>query len=407
MPDYDKLFQKIQHAQEMLRGIVKRTPLERSNLFSSLAGGDIYLKLENLQKTGSFKVRGAVYAISQLSPSQKAAGVVAASAGNHAQGVAFAATQLGIRSTIVMPSYSPIAKIQATRGYGARVILHGETFDDALERARVIAIESGATFIHPFDDEDVIAGQGTIGLEIAEELPDIDCVVVPVGGGGLISGIAVALKHLRPEVKVYGVEAAGAPSLKESLMVGHPAGVTSVDTICDGIAVKKPGPFTFAIAQDMIDDVVTVEDLEVTRTVFMLLERTKTVAEPAGCVALSAIQHGHIDVRGKKTVAVISGGNIDMSLMAKIVEKELVRMGRSVHLRGTVMDRVGSLNRVLSIIAQSGINVLDIRHDRVDPQIPPNRTQVFLSLEMPDADTLQRLLTQLEENNMHFEEYED
>ncbi len=407
MTDYGPLFEKIQHAHEVLKGIAKRTPLDRSSTFSRLAEADVYLKLENLQKTGSFKVRGAAYAISQLNDKQKAAGVIAASAGNHAQGVAFAATSLGIKSTIVMPAFSSVAKIQATKSYGADVVLHGSAFDDALAMAREIARETGATFVHPFNDEDVIAGQGTIGLEIIEDLPDVEVVTVPVGGGGLASGIAVAVKHLKPDVRIIGVEAASAAALKESFKAQKPVMIDGLDTMADGIAVKQPGDLTYRITHDLLDDVVTVEELEITRTLFLLLERAKIVVEPAGCVGLTALHFGKMDVRGRKCAAVLSGGNVDMSMMARIVEKELFRLGRSVHLRGVVLDRVGTLNRVLQIVAESGVNVIDIRHDRSDPGVAPNKAEILMVLEVPDGQALKQLLVALDEKGMHFEPYED
>ncbi|NWF95223.1 MAG: threonine ammonia-lyase [Candidatus Thorarchaeota archaeon] len=401
------MYRRIQHAREVLKGIAKRTPVDRSGAFSEITGGEVFLKLENMQRTGSFKVRGATYAISQLTQKQKSAGVIAASAGNHAQGVALAASKLGIACTIVMPVISPIAKIQATKSYGANVILHGVSFDDALAEATEIAKKTGATFIHPFNDLNVIAGQGTIGLEILDEVPNVQVVAVPVGGGGLSTGIAIAIKHERPDVCVFGVEAASAPSMLASLREGRPLMVGDIDTICDGIAVKKPGPLTLEIAKDRLDGVVTVEELEVSRTLFLLLERSKIVVEPAGCVGLTAMQFGKVDVRGKVAVAVLSGGNIDMSMMSKIVDKELVRLGRCVRLRGSILDRVGSLNKVLTVVAESGVSVIDIRHDRSDPFIPPNRAELLMSVEVPDRSALQRLLNTLDEHGMHFEVYED
>ncbi|MHA2015052.1 MAG: threonine ammonia-lyase [Candidatus Thorarchaeota archaeon] len=407
MVDYERLFEKIQHARDVLRNIARVTPLDRSTTFSRMTGGEIYLKLENLQKTGSFKVRGAAYAMSQLSDEEKRAGVIAASAGNHAQGVAYAATRLGIKSTIVMPVFSPVAKIHATRGYGANVVLHGTVFDEALAKAKEIAQETGATFIHPFNNEDVIAGQGTIGLEIMEALPDVDVIAVPVGGGGLVSGIAIAAKHIRPEVEVYGVEAASAAAMRESLAAGHLVKAERLDTICDGIAVKQPGELTFEIAKDLLSGVVTLEELEVTRTLFLLLERAKSVVEPAGAVGLCAFQYGKIDVEGKKAVAVLSGGNIDMSLMGRVVAKELFRLGRSVRLRGTILDRVGVLNRIIGVVSASGVNVIEIIHDRADPDIAPNKAELTMVLEIPEQSALDTLLDTLREHGFQFEVYED
>ena len=367
----------------------------------------MYLKLENLQKTGSFKVRGAAYAMSRLSERQRKAGVIAASAGNHAQGVAYAASRLGVAATIVMPSFSPVAKVQATRGYGAEVILYGTTFDDALAKALEISKTSGETFMHPFNDENVIAGQGTIGLEILDSLPDVDIVAVPVGGGGLSAGIAIAMKELQPHVEIYGVEATTASSMKTSLEAGKVVGVDNLDTICDGIAVKKVGDLTYPIARELLSGVVTVEELQVTRTLFHLLERAKIVVEPAGCVGLSAFEHQVIDVHDKKAVAVLSGGNIDMSFMARMVEKELFRLHHLVRVRGHIFDRVGSLNKVLDVVTESGVNIIEIQHDRYDPDIPPNRAEILMILEVPDESALNRLLDLLEKKGLHFELFED
>jgi len=345
--------------------------------------------------------------MSQLSDDEKKAGVIAASAGNHAQGVAYAATRLGIKSTIVMPIFSPIAKIQATEGYGAKVVLHGNTFDDALAHALETSKNTGASFLHPFDNEDVIAGQGTIGLEILDELPDLDTIAIPVGGGGLSTGIAIAIKHHRPDVEIYGVEAASAASMRESLDKGKLQKVEGLDTICDGIAVKQVGQKTFQIAKDLFTDSVTVDELQVTRTLFMLLERAKIVVEPAGCVGLAAFQHGVINIADKKAVAVLSGGNINMSLMSRIIDKELYRLGRQVRLRGTILDRVGSLNQVISLVSQSGVSVLQIEHDRSDPDIAPNKAELEMVLEVPDDEALNELFKLLRSNDLHFEIYED
>ncbi|MHA2379302.1 MAG: threonine ammonia-lyase [Candidatus Thorarchaeota archaeon] len=407
MRKYKALFEKTLDAREVLKGIKHVTRLDYSTTFSRMSGGDVYLKLENLQKTGSFKVRGAAYAISQLEDDEKKAGVIAASAGNHAQGVAYAATRLGIDSTIVMPVFSPVAKIQATQGYGANVVLHGTTFDDALAQALETAKETGATFLHPFNDENVIAGQGTIGLEILEELPNVDSIAIPLGGGGLASGVSVAVKHEKPEVEVYGVEAASAASMKASFEKGKLVKIEGLDTVCDGIAVKMPGKLTYRIAKDLLTDVVTVEELQVTRTLFHLLERAKIVVEPAGCVGLSAYQHGLIDIKGKNAVALLSGGNVDMSFLSRVVEKELFRLGRSVRVRGTILDRVGSMNRVLEIVAASGVSVVEIDQDRFDPDIAPNRAELKMVLEVPDESAVERMISMFKKAGLHFEVYED
>ncbi len=407
MSMYSDIYSKILDAREVLRDIKHVTRLDRTSTFSKLTGGQIYLKLENLQKTGSFKVRGAAFAMSQLTEKEKKAGVIAASAGNHAQGVAYAATRLGIKSTIVMPVFSPVAKIQATQSYGANVILHGNVFDDALGHARETAEKTGATFLHPFNNEDVIAGQGTIGLEILDECPDVDVIAVPVGGGGLISGIAIAVKEQRPEVKIYGVEAESAASMQASFEAGKIVNVEGLDTACDGIAVKRPGKITYRIAKDLVNGVVTVEELEVTRTLFLLLERAKIVVEPAGCVALTAYQYGKIDIKGKNAVAILSGGNIDMSFMSRVVEKELFRLGRSVRVRGSILDRIGSMNKVLEIVAESGVSIIEINQDRFDPDLPPNRAELEMILEVPDEKAVTKMLKLLAKEGLDFAIYED
>lgn len=407
MTRYTHIFKKIQEAQDVLKDIARVTPLDRSTTFSKITGGDVYLKLENLQKTGSFKVRGAAFAMSKLTPKQRKAGVIAASAGNHAQGIAYAASRLGIAATIVMPSFSPVAKVQATRGYGAEVILYGSAFDDALAKAMEISKTTGATFMHPFNDENVIAGQGTVGLEILNELPNVDVVAVPIGGGGLSAGIAIAMKELKPDVEIYGVEAATASSMRASIEAGEVVGVENLDTICDGIAVKKVGDLTYPIAKELLSGVVTVEDPQVTRTLFHLLERAKLVVEPAGCVGLSAFEHGIIDIHGKKAVAVLSGGNIDMSFMARMVEKELFSLHHLVRVRGQIFDRVGSLNKVLDVVTESGVNIIEIQHDRYDPDIPPNRAEILMILEVPEESALERLFDLLEKKGMHFEVFEE
>jgi threonine dehydratase len=306
-----------------------------------------------------------------------------------------------------MPSFSPVAKIQATESYGANVVLFGNAFDDALAQAYELAETSGATFLHPFNDENIIAGQGTIGLEILEELPDVEVIAIPVGGGGLASGIAIAIKHLKPEVAIYGVEAESAASMQASFEAGDVVGVDGLDTVCDGIAVKKPGDLTYNIAKNLLTKVVTVDELEVTRTLFLLLERAKIVVEPAGCVGLTAFQVGKIEIKQKNAVAVLSGGNIDMSFMARVIEKELFRLGRSVRVRGIILDRVGSLNKVLDIVADVGVSIIQIQQDRSDPDIAPNKTELTMILEVPDESVLKRLLMMLGLSGLDFTLVED
>jgi len=400
----DEILRNIRDARRVLAPIIHRTPLDHSLTFSRMTGGDIYLKLENLQKTGAFKVRGAYYALWKKRQRGKFDICVAASSGNHAQGVAFAASQLGIKSVIVMPEYTSVAKVQATRGYGAEVVLHGRTYDDAYEKAVQLAEEINAVFIHPFDDKHVIAGQGTIGTEIEEDLPDVEIVVVPVGGGGLISGIAVALKHLKPKIKIYGVQAKGAAAMVESFRKGRRIEIEKVDTIADGIAVKKPGELTFRIIEEYVDDVIAVDDNEIIRAMFLLLERSKSLAEPAGAVGMAAVLSGKIDVEGKKTAIVVSGGNVDMALLSHIIQKALVVEGREVRLRGVLPDRPIFLKEVLEVVSTMRVNIVSISHDRANPVLPPGKAEVELTLETPPGFDIGQLLEELKNKGFEFKE---
>lgn len=400
----DEILRNIRDARRVLAPIIHRTPLDHSLTFSRMTGGDIYLKLENLQKTGAFKVRGAYYALWKKRQRGKFDICVAASSGNHAQGVAFAASQLGIKSVIVMPEYTSVAKVQATRGYGAEVVLHGRTYDDAYEKAVQLAEEINAVFIHPFDDKHVIAGQGTIGTEIEEDLPDVEVVVVPVGGGGLISGIAVALKHLKPKIKIYGVQAKGAAAMVKSFRKGRRTEIEKVDTIADGIAVKKPGELTFRIIEEYVDDVIAVDDNEIIRAMFLLLERSKSLAEPAGAVGMAAVLSGKIDVEGKKTAIVVSGGNVDMALLSHIIQKALVVEGREVRLRGVLPDRPIFLKEVLEVVSTMRVNIVSISHDRANPVLPPGKAEVELTLETPPGFDIGQLLEELKNKGFEFKE---
>ncbi|HOP14579.1 MAG TPA: threonine ammonia-lyase, partial [Lentimicrobium sp.] len=301
-------FSDIINAQSTLSKVVKQTPLERSKSFSAMSGADVYLKLENFQTTGSFKVRGAYYKISNLTKEESAKGVLCASAGNHAQGVAYAATKLGVKSTVFMPVFAPPLKVIATRSYGAEVVLTGDTFDDAFNAALEFQQKTGATFVHPFNDPHIIAGQGTVGLEIFEQLREVDDVLVPIGGGGLIAGIAIALKQLNPGIRIIGVEADGAQSMKVSIEKGEPTALTSVNTIADGIAVKSPGNLTFEAASKLVDEFVVVNDAEMARTAYLLLQRAKILTEPSGVAAMAAILYQKTNLKGRKVVPVISGG---------------------------------------------------------------------------------------------------
>lgn len=386
---------EVQAARERLAKVVHKTELTYSRTFSELAGNEVYLKNENLQKTGSFKIRGAFNKIASLTDEEKQCGVIASSAGNHAQGVALGATLYGIPSTVVMPAGAPLAKVMATRGYGAEVVLHGAAYDDAYAKAVEIQKKTGATFVHPFNDPQVVAGQGTIGLEVLADLPDLDAIVVPIGGGGLISGIAVAVKETKPDVKVIGVQAAGAPSMLASQRAGHITTLSSVATIADGIAVKTPGELTFATVQKYVDDIVTVEEDEIANAILMLLERAKVVAEGAGAAPVAAILQHKINLTGKKVAAVISGGNIDVNILARVIDRGLVKAGRKVQFRIVIPDRPGQLQRVLETIAGTQSNVVAVYHNRTKRHVAVGFAEVEFVLETQDkahADTLLSML---------------
>lgn len=396
------IFDDIKEAYSIVREVAHHTPLDRSNTFSRMTGGEVYLKLECLQRTGSFKIRGAYYAISKLKDRIKAKGCVAASAGNHAQGVAYAASSAGVKATIVMPEFSPAAKIQATLGYGAELVLHGRTYDEAVKKASELCEEKKSVFIHSFDDPRIIAGQGTIGLEMLEDMPELDVVVVPVGGGGLISGVAIALKNTNPNVKIYGVQASGAPSMARSLKEGKIVELPTVDTIADGIAIKQPSDLTFNITKELIDDIVVVDDDEIAHAIFMLLERCKQVVEPAGAVGLAALLSGKINVKGKKVGAILSGGNIDMSLLARIIETSLYQESRFVKISGLLPDKPGMLRDVLTIVAKARANVITIEHDRINPHLSPGKAEVTITLEIPEMHYIDELMKMLKEAGYHF-----
>ncbi|MGI6605149.1 MAG: threonine ammonia-lyase [Firmicutes bacterium] len=385
----------IKAARERLAGAIHKTELTYSRTFSELSGNEIYLKNENLQKTGSFKIRGALNRIATLTEEEKRHGVIASSAGNHAQGVALGATLYGIPATVVMPAGAPLAKVMATRGYGAEVVLHGDAYDDAYIKAVQIQQATGATFLHPFNDPMVIAGQGTIGLELLEDLPELDAVVVPIGGGGLIAGIATALKELRPEIKVIGVEAAGAPSMLASQRAEQVTALNSVSTIADGIAVKRPGELTFAAVQRYVDDIVTVEEDEIANAILMLLERAKVIAEGAGAAPVAAILQHKLGLQGKKVAAVVSGGNIDVNILARVIDRGLVKAGRMVQFRLLIPDQPGQLQRILETIAGTQSNVVSVYHNRTKQHVAVGFAEVEFVLETQDkshADTLISIL---------------
>jgi threonine dehydratase len=373
---------RIKAAADGLRGVAHRTPVHRSDTFSEWAGCDVFLKFENQQKTGAFKIRGAYTKIQSLSDAERAAGVIAPSAGNHAQAVAWAARSAGVPAVVYMPHSASLAKIGATEGYGARVELTGDSVDDAVEAARAEAGRNGKTLVHPFDDDAVIAGQGTVGLEILEDVPDADVVVVPLGGGGLLSGIASAVKALRPEIRVIGVEAAGCAPYVASLEHGEIHPVRQTETIADGIAVKRPGEITFPIIRDLVDDVITVTDAEIGQTIVHLLERTKSVVEGAGAVGLAALLSGKITAR--RAVAVLSGGNIDTPLLMQVIRFGLSNQGRYLVIRTRLIDRPGALMKLLGVISDAHTNVLAVSHHRESVDVAVAETGIEVIMETRD-----------------------
>ncbi len=372
----------IKNAAQRLRPILHHTELDLSSTFSSMTGGSIYLKCENRQKTGSFKIRGASNKIASLVEQGQVQSVVASSAGNHAQGVAYAAKKFGIPATIVMPESAPIAKVQATEGYGAKVVLSGSCYDDAYTKAREICDSEGATFLHPYNDVDVIAGQGTLGIEILGDLPTVDLILVPAGGGGLLSGVAAAVKQLNPRVKVFGVQAEGANAIARSFREKRLITTETASTIADGIAVKAPGDITVDIINQYVDDVVTVSDREISSAILLLMERCKQIVEPAGATSLAAALGGKIDVEGKNVVCLLSGGNIDVSFIQNIIEQGLVARNRRLKFIAKLIDRPGSLVQLLNVLAQAGANVLTVQHDKLMLGLNPNETYVRIACEV-------------------------
>ena len=367
-------------ARKLLRGITSPTPMLHSAVLSGRLGGPVYLKCENLQRTGSFKVRGAYVRISRLTEAERRRGVVAASAGNHAQGVAFAAAKLDTRATVIMPEGAPLPKIEATRGYGAEVILGGESVDDAITAARAFAQEHGSVFIHPFDHADVVAGQGTLGLEILEECPEVRTITVPVGGGGLASGIAVAVSEADPAVRVVGVQAETVASLPASLAAGHPVGIELGATMADGIAVSKPGEICCDILAELEVPLVTVPEETLSRALLLCLERAKQLVEPAGAASVAALLD-HPETIETPAVAVLSGGNIDPLLLAKVLRHGLAAAGRYLIFRCQLPDRPGALATLLAEVAALGANVLDVSHERVAPRLLFDEAEVLLQVE--------------------------
>jgi threonine dehydratase len=387
----------IELAREVLAGVSIVTPMEESRWLSALAGGPVSLKCENLQRTGSFKARGAYVRISRLSAEERAHGVVAASAGNHAQGVALAAQLLGIRSTVFMPEGAPIPKEKATRAYGAEVVFHGRYLEDALAEAHAFAERTGAVLIHPFDHVDVVAGQGTAGLEILEQTPDVETVLVPTGGGGLLAGIAIAIKALRPGVRVIGVQAAGAAAYPGSLAHGAPVALSSMTTMADGIAVGRPGDITFAAVRDHVDEIITVSEDALARAVLATLERAKMLVEPAGAAAVAALLE-HPTAFRTPAVAVLSGGNIDPLLLGKVIRHGMAAAGRYLNLRVCIPDVPGGLAQLLTEVSAVGGNVLEVVHERISPTLHVDEVEVRLQLETRGEQHAQQVLARLAEH---------
>ena len=370
---------KVYQASYVLKDVIRKTPLTPSPKLSSKC--NLYLKTENLQVTGSFKVRGAGYMISQLTEEEKARGVIACSAGNHAQGVALASAKYGIKATICLPDGAPISKVEATKSYGAEVVMVPGVYDDAYNHALKLRDENGYTFVHPFDDENVIAGQATIGLEILKERNDIDAVVVPIGGGGLISGVAFAIKTLAPHVKVYGVQAAGAPSMYNSIKDGKIERLASVSTIADGIAVKEPGVNTFDYCSKFVDEIVTVTEDEISSAILAMIEQHKMIAEGAGAVAVAAVMFNKLPIENKNVVCVVSGGNIDVTILSRVIERGLLTSGRTCNLCIELMDKPGQLQLVSTIIANHGGNVISVHHERASEKMDINGCFLRIVLE--------------------------
>ncbi|KDE58358.1 threonine dehydratase [Halostagnicola sp. A56] len=386
----------ILEARPRVRETSRHTPCEYSHTFSAMTGAEIHLKLENQQRTGAFKIRGATNRIATLTQAEKDAGVVTASAGNHAQGVALAATRTGVDSKIVMPENAPIAKVKATKNYGASVVLHGVDYSEAAERAHEIEREEDRTYLHAFDDPDVMAGQGTIGLEILEDCPEVETVVVPIGGGGLISGIATAIKEQRPDVRVIGVQAEGASSAASSLEKGELVTLDSVDTVADGIATRSIGEQTFPIIQERVDEVVTVSDAQIATALVQLLERSKTLVEGAGAVPLAAVLFERFDYEDDEVIVpALCGGNIDMNMLSTVIVRGLVETGRYLKIRTVLEDRPGALEDLLDIFSAHRANIYGIQHDRTSRDISMSDTEVEIDLEMRGHDHVAEFLEDL------------
>lgn len=384
---YTRYFDEIVKIQDRIRQYIHETPLDYSKTFSNMSGAQVYLKLENFQKTGSFKVRGAFSKLTNLNHEEKKKGVIAVSAGNHAQGVAYAAKILGINATIVMPETAPISKYQATKSYGAQVLLYGKFLHESMRKAEEIIANEGKVLIHPYGDINVILGQGTLGLELLSHNPDV--VVVPIGGGGLISGVSIALKAKNPKIKVIGVQSSASPSLKVSKDLHRLVELEPSFSIADGILVKSPSDITFSVIEELVDDIVLVDDEEIANAIVYLLERNKTLVEGAGAASLAALLSGKVKVSfNDKVIPILSGGNIDLSVLSKIIDKMLFKNKRIVKVKVTVPDKPGYLNKVLSRVAQIRGNVIDVIHDRVSSDVKPGYTKIYVMFEVPSGEAL-------------------
>ena len=385
----------VQTALGRIRADIRVSPCPRSETFSAVTGNSIYLKMDNQQRTGAFKERGALNRILSLSSDERARGVIAASAGNHAQGVSYHAGRHGVRARIVMPLPTPLTKVSATRAYGAEVVLHGTNYDEAYENAMELSQQDSLVLIHAFDDESVIAGQGTLGLEILQQLPDIEVIVSPIGGGGLIGGVACAVKESRPSVKVYGVQPARIPSMKAAIAAGKPVTLDSAKTIADGIAVRRAGDYTLPLVQKYVDDIVTVEEEEIANAILLLLEREKTLAEGAGAAAIAAVLNRKIQLQNKRVAVLVCGGNIDVTLLSRIIERGLVKDGRLVRLRVHLPDYPGALHRLTGILADHRANIVETSYDRAYHGVNLGDTAIDITMETRGPQHITELISAL------------
>lgn len=395
LPPQSVTFADIWQANQYISPFIEHTPLIRSRIFSTLTGADIHLKFEQMQRGGSFKVRGAIYKLSRLTEEQRQAGVITASAGNHAQGVAIAAAHYHIPCTIVVPENAPLSKVAATQGYGANVVLHGATYDDAAQHCFELQKELGATYIPAFDDLDVVTGQGTLGLEMLTEVPNADMIVVPIGGGGLISGIAIAARAINPTIKIIGVEAAGAASMHASIQAGQLQTLPAIATIADGIAIKQPGKCTFPIIQQLVDDIVLVNDEQIINAALLLMERHKILVEGAGASGVAALLNGTIELKGKRVLVPLTGGNIDINLLGRFTEHGLVSASRYFAIHARLADRPGELAQMLNIVANMRVNIIDVRYQRISNRMPFMQHEAMITLETRNQAQCEEILRML------------